>query len=38
MAGKIELNRGARTCLGESGIGYVYRFRLYFVEPSALFQ
>ena len=23
MAGKIELNRGARTCLGESGIGYV---------------
>ena len=23
MTGKIELNRGARTCLGESGIGYV---------------
>ena len=23
MAGKIELNRGARTCLGESGIGYI---------------
>ena len=23
MAGKIELNRGARTCLGETGIGYV---------------
>lgn len=23
MVGKIELNRGAKTCLGESGIGYI---------------